>query len=115
MNHPMFIALLIFRMSLNKVPVKKIAKLHRHTPVGKAKLHGASFNDDITYIKMESPAIPATNGEINDHHHDGVNHPKKPVNHPLTPVPAIDEIKPPLEATLGGDDVVIPLQKNNEP
>lgn len=35
--------------------------------------------------------------------------PEDAVKEPLTPVPAIDEINPPLEATLGGDDLVIPL------
>lgn len=30
---------------------------------------------------------------------------------PLTPVPAVDEINPPLEATLGSDDVATPTEK----
>lgn len=34
--------------------------------------------------------------------------PEDAVKEPLKPVPAIDEINPPLEATLGGDDLVIP-------
>ena len=34
-----------------------------------------------------------------------------PVTEPLTPVPAQDEVNPPLKSTLGGDDVVIPLEK----
>lgn len=37
--------------------------------------------------------------------------PEDAVKEPLTPVPAIDEINPPLEATLGGDDVVTPMEK----
>ena len=37
--------------------------------------------------------------------------PEDAVKEPLTPVPAIDEINPPLEATLGGDDVVTPTEK----
>lgn len=37
--------------------------------------------------------------------------PTEAIKEPLTPVPAVDEINPPLEATLGGDDVVIPLEK----
>jgi|GEM_PF-2206694 len=39
--------------------------------------------------------------------------PEDAVKEPLTPVPAIDDINPPLKATLGGDDLVIPLDKNN--
>lgn len=34
------------------------------------------------------------------------------VKEPLTPVPAQDEINPPLEATLGGDDVITPMEKH---
>ena len=37
--------------------------------------------------------------------------PDDAVKEPLTPVPAIDDINPPLEVTLGGDDLVIPLDK----
>lgn len=37
--------------------------------------------------------------------------PEDAVKEPLIPVPAIDEINPPLQATLGGDDLVIPLEK----
>ena len=37
--------------------------------------------------------------------------PEDAVKEPLTPVPAIDEINPPLKDTLGGDDLVIPLDK----
>lgn len=36
--------------------------------------------------------------------------PEDAVKEPLTPVPAIDEINPPLSATLGGDDVVTPTE-----
>lgn len=42
---------------------------------------------------------------------DVVKTPEDAVKEPLTPVPAIDEINPPLEAKLGGDDVVIPQEK----
>lgn len=37
--------------------------------------------------------------------------PEDAVKEPQEPVPATDEINPPLEATLGGDDVVIPMEK----
>ena len=37
--------------------------------------------------------------------------PEDAVKEPQEPVPAVDEITPPLEATLGGDDVVIPMEK----
>ena len=33
------------------------------------------------------------------------------VKEPQEPVPAVDEINPPLEATLGGDDVATPTEK----
>jgi len=52
---------------------------------------------------------PQTPHEKSD---DGVRKtPEDAVKEPLTPVPAIDEINPPLEATLGGDDVVTPTEK----
>ncbi|MEO8001261.1 MAG: hypothetical protein ABI644_05250 [Arenimonas sp.] len=34
-----------------------------------------------------------------------------PVTEPLTPVPAQDEVNPPLESTLGGGGVLIPLRQ----
>lgn len=37
--------------------------------------------------------------------------PDDAVKEPLIPVPAIDDINPPLKVTLGGDDLVIPLDK----
>ncbi len=46
--------------------------------------------------------------------HDDDNIEKTPedaVKEPLTPVPVVDKINPPLKATLGGDDLVIPLDK----
>ena len=39
------------------------------------------------------------------------NTPDDAVKEPLIPVPAIDDINPPLKVTLGGDDLVIPLDK----
>lgn len=53
-----------------------------------------------------APQMPHENSD------DGVRKtPEDAVKEPLTPVPAIDEINPPLEATLGGDDVVTPMEK----
>jgi len=43
--------------------------------------------------------------------HDLARTPEDAVKEPLIPVPAIDEINPPLEATLGGGDVVTPQEK----
>ncbi len=43
--------------------------------------------------------------------HDVVKTPEDAVKEPLTPVPVIDDIKPPLEATLGGDDLLVPGKK----
>ena len=40
--------------------------------------------------------------------------PETIVTEPLIPVPAQDEINPPLNATLGGDDLVIPQENYNE-
>ncbi len=37
--------------------------------------------------------------------------PEDSIKEPQEPVPAVDEINPPLEATLGGDDVVAPKEK----
>lgn len=42
---------------------------------------------------------------------DSKRTPDDAIKEPLTPVPAIDEINPPLEDTLGGDDLVIPMEK----
>ena len=44
--------------------------------------------------------------------HAVVKTPEDAVKEPLTPVPVIDDIKPLLEATLGGDDVVVPTKKD---
>ena len=57
--------------------------------------------------KDNAPQTPHLNSD------DGVRKtPEDAVKEPLTPVPAIDEINPPLEATLGGgDDVVTPTEK----
>lgn len=49
---------------------------------------------------------------VKKHDDDAIERtPEDAVKEPLTPVPAIDEINPPLKATLGGDDLVIPLDK----
>ncbi len=59
--------------------------------------------------KAPQDNAPQTPQENSD---DGVRKtPEDAVKEPLTPVPAIDEINPPLEATLGGDDVVTPTEK----
>ena len=59
-----------------------------------------------TFIKMEGTPDPKPQNDD-----DGKNKtPDNAVKEPLTPVPAEDEINPPLSATLGGDDVVLPLK-----
>ena len=60
--------------------------------------------------KKPVPDAPQTPNQDSD---NGVQKtPEDAVKEPLTPVPAIDEINPPLEATLGGDDLVTPQEKN---
>ena len=58
---------------------------------------GNQKNADMDRVDKDDEAIEKT--------------PEDAVKEPLTPVPAIDEINPPLKATLGGDDLVIPLDK----
>lgn len=73
-----------------------------------------AHNGAPTYIKMESPPEQKPNGpdRDDDDHNDNTNKtPEDAVKEPLTPIPVQDQINPPLSATLGGDDVVIPLDK----
>ena len=59
--------------------------------------------------KNPKDKAPQTSDQSSDN--GALKTPEDAVKEPLTPVPAIDEINPPLEATLGGDDVVTPTEK----
>lgn len=62
-----------------------------------------------TFIKMEGNP-DKQDDEKPDDDEPGSLPAEVPVTEPLTPIPMHDEVNPPLQATLGGDDVVIPLE-----
>ncbi len=66
------------------------------------------LKESTTFIKMESTtdADPS-----NDDKSDSPATPEDAVKM-LTPVPSQEKIRPPLSSTLGGDDVVIPVDKH---
>jgi hypothetical protein len=68
------------------------------------------YNGAPTFIKMESPPEPKPSDRDDDSDKNKKNKtPEDAVKEPLVPVPAQDEINPPLSATLGG--VVMPVKK----
>lgn len=68
------------------------------------------FEGSPTFIKMEGGPDRKQDDEKPDDDEPGSTPAEIPVTEPLTPIPMQDEVNPPLQATLGGDDVVIPLE-----
>ena len=68
---------------------------------------------DIINGDQDDHKDPDKNPEIDpgENPDDTERTPDDAVKEPLTPVPAIDDINPPLKVTLGGGDLVIPLDK----
>lgn len=86
---------------LNEKIDKKVGDKHAGPkPAAETKMGAATF------IKMEGTPDPKPQNDDDDKNKT----PDNAVKEPLTPVPAQDEINPPLSATLGGDDVVLPLK-----
>ena len=73
--------------------------------------HSKTDSKATTFIRMESTPDPKPKDKDTDRD-DDTQASDEAIKEPLTPVPAQDEINPPLEATLGGDDVVIPMEKH---
>lgn len=63
--------------------------------------HSKTENKADTAVRMQSFPDPIQEDKDND----GTQVPDESVKEPLTPVPAQDEVNPPLKATLGGDVV----------
>jgi len=76
--------------------------------VGRQPPKARPYKGSPTFIQMESTpdADPKDDGES-----ESLGTPEDAVKK-LTPVPGQEKICPPLSATMGGDDVVIPLQKH---
>lgn len=66
----------------------------------------------MNYLNEKKPSVvvPKTPAQLPDKTIQKT--PEEAVKQPVTePVPAQDDISPPLEATLGGDDLVTPMEK----
>ena len=75
--------------------------------------HSKTDSKADTVVGMESAPDPKQKDKNkNTDNNDDTQASDEVIKEPLTPVPAQDEINPPLEATLGGDDVVTPMEKH---
>lgn len=67
----------------------------------------------MNYLNEKKPTVVEPKAPAENPDNDIRKTPEDAIKEPVTePVPAQDDISPPLEATLGGDDVVTPLEKN---